>query len=134
MWVIPRGIVNRILGHAQRSAPQECVGVLTGKGRRIAGWRPLTNTLGDSRRFLADPAEQIRLFRELREAGEEVVAIYHSHPGASAEPSSRDVEGANYPEALYLIVSLATEGTLEMRGYLWREGGFVPEDLAVEEG
>lgn len=133
MWVLPRRIVNRILGHAQRSAPQECVGVLSGRGRQVSGWHPLTNTRQDTHSFLADPREQLRLFKELREQGHEVVAIYHSHPDAPPVPSPRDREEAYYPEALYLIVSLATEGALEMRGYLWQEGQFVLQDLSVEE-
>ena len=53
----------------------------------------------------------------MREQQEELFAIYHSHPTAPAEPSATDLEMANYPDALYLIISLNTKGVLEMRGF-----------------
>ena len=54
-----------------------------------------------------DPAELIKVFRELRTAGEELVAIYHSHPHGPLRPSDTDIERAYYPETAHLIVSLA---------------------------
>ena len=133
MWVIPRVIVNKILGHAQRTAPEECVGLLSGTGRDIRGWHPLTNRLHETRRFLADPAEQLRLFRELREQGSQVVAIYHSHPSGPPEPSPADLEQSNHPDALYLIVSLDTDGCLEMNGYFIRDGVATPVPLTIRD-
>jgi proteasome lid subunit RPN8/RPN11 len=53
----------------------------------------------------------------MRERGEELFAIFHSHPQAPAEPSATDLELAAYPDALYLIVSLNTKGVLELRGF-----------------
>jgi proteasome lid subunit RPN8/RPN11 len=53
----------------------------------------------------------------MRDQGEELFAIYHSHPTAPAEPSAIDLELAAYPDALYLIISLNTKGILEMRGF-----------------
>jgi len=44
-------------------------------------------------------------------------AIYHSHPHAPATPSTTDIELANYPDALHLIISLNTKGVLEIRGF-----------------
>jgi proteasome lid subunit RPN8/RPN11 len=35
------------------------------------------------------------------------VGIYHSHPRSPAEPSQTDINLADYPEYVYLIVSLA---------------------------
>ncbi|MBF0623795.1 MAG: M67 family metallopeptidase [Magnetococcales bacterium] len=133
MWAMPRVIVNRILGHAQRCAPEECVGILSGHGRTIAGWHPLTNTLHDSQRFLADPGEQITLFKQLREQGAELVAIYHSHPVGSGQPSILDREENHYPNALHLIVALGTDGRLELNGFLLIDGRFQPQELSVTD-
>ncbi|MEO5347983.1 MAG: M67 family metallopeptidase [Magnetococcus sp. YQC-9] len=123
MWTISRPLVNKILGHAQRELPRECVGVLSGEGQEATGWHPLTNVAEDERRFMADTEEQIRLFRELREQGKRVVAIYHSHPSGPAEPSSLDRELSVYQDVLLLIVGMQTDGRLEINGFLARDGG-----------
>ncbi|MBT6079431.1 MAG: hypothetical protein HOG56_03745, partial [Gammaproteobacteria bacterium] len=44
-------------------------------------------------------------------------AIYHSHPDAPAAPSAKDLADASYADALYLVISMNTEGVLEMRGF-----------------
>ena len=54
---------------------------------------------------------------KMRELGEELFAIYHSHPTTPALPSFYDLDEAAYPDALYLIISLNTKGILEMRGF-----------------
>ncbi|ABK46194.1 Mov34/MPN/PAD-1 family protein [Magnetococcus marinus MC-1] len=131
MWEIPRPIVNQILSHALRCHPQECVGILSGQGRLIRHCHPMTNALADTRRFLADPNEQIQLFKALRTQDEQVVALYHSHPTAPAEPSMLDLQQAHYPDALYLIVSLATDGRLDMHGYTIHEGQATLQELTI---
>ncbi|MEO5363888.1 MAG: M67 family metallopeptidase [Magnetococcus sp. DMHC-8] len=131
MWIIPRPILNRMLGHAQRSLPAECVGILSGQGRALLGWHPLTNQWQDGQRFLADSTELIALLRQLRLEGRELVAIYHSHPHADASPSPTDLQQAYYPEALHLIISLQTSGRLEMNGYLIRDGQPQRQELTI---
>jgi proteasome lid subunit RPN8/RPN11 len=43
----------------------------------------------------------------MRQRGETLLAIYHSHPGAAdPTPSETDVRLAYYPSAAYLIVGL----------------------------
>ncbi|MBF0349185.1 MAG: M67 family metallopeptidase [Magnetococcales bacterium] len=130
-WIIPRPIVNRILTHAINTAPEECVGILSGTARQIKGWHPLPNTLRHERRFLADPSHQIQLMKDLRTRGEEIVAIYHSHPSAPAMPSPRDLAEFHYPDALYLIVSLDTLGRLDMNGFLLRNGEMQLQELTI---
>ena len=55
--------------------------------------------------------------KQMRDKGETLFAIYHSHPNAPAVPSSADIEHAAYPEALHLIISLNTKGVLELRAF-----------------
>ncbi|MBF0140647.1 MAG: M67 family metallopeptidase [Magnetococcales bacterium] len=130
-WVLPRPIVNRMLTHAMQSAPEECVGILAGKGRTIQEWHPLPNALHHERQFLADPARHIQIMKELRERGLEMIAIYHSHPGAPAEPSAKDFNESFYPEALYLIISLNTQGRLDMNGFLLQGGQARSQELII---
>lgn len=133
MWIISRPLVNKVFAHAQRMLPKECVGVLSGQGREATAWHPLTNIAGDDRSFLANPEEQIRLFRSLREQGREVVAIYHSHPRGPAQPSSLDRELATYPDALLLIVGMQTDGRLEINGFLAHDGRMEQQELTIRD-
>ncbi|MBF0188571.1 MAG: M67 family metallopeptidase [Magnetococcales bacterium] len=133
MWKIPRILVNRIFSHAQRSVPEECVGVLAGNDTTAHSWHPLTNTLHDARRFLADPAQQIALFKEIRAAGKQVIAIYHSHPTGTAAPSTADLEESNHPDTLNLIVALGIDGRMDMNGFLIRDGRAEPQEIEIIE-
>ncbi len=53
--------------------------------------------------------------------GEDLVAIYHSHPITQPYPSPTDRAEAHYPEAFYVLVSLRDESP-ELRAYRVREG------------
>ncbi|HEY9148296.1 MAG TPA: M67 family metallopeptidase, partial [Gammaproteobacteria bacterium] len=81
--------------------------------------------------FAMDPQQQIDAMRHMREGGEELFAIYHSHPHAPPEPSRRDLQEAAYPEALYLIISLDTKGVLQMRGFRLHQGEVDRVDLRL---
>lgn len=92
---------------------------------------PVANAAGDPvQSFLLDARGQIEAFRRMRERGEALYAIYHYHPTTAAEPSPRDVSEAAYPEAAFLIVSLATDGP-ELRAYRWYDRGFEAAPLVV---
>lgn len=67
-------------------------------------------------RYLISPREQLRAFREMDDRGEELVAIYHSHPASQPYPSPTDRAEAHYPEAVYVLVSLRTSAP-EVRAY-----------------
>ncbi len=127
---LPREIVNRLLTHAQQSPASEVCGLI-GRGESLSVY-PVANVAEDpARLFLLDAQGQLDAMREMRERGEELFAIYHSHPTAPAEPSARDQEMANYPDALYLIVSLNTKGVLELRGFRCVDGSLQPVELMI---
>ncbi len=100
------GILEEVTAHAKQSYPREGCGLLVGRqgGERFI---PVTNVSTSATQYEMDPAELINTLRDLRGTGEELIAIYHSHPHGPAEPSKTDVERAYYPEAAHLIISLA---------------------------
>jgi len=121
--ILPRQLVNQILHQAQLSPDVEVCGLIAGKHGR-----PLDQP---ERLFAMDPAAQIDAQRRMREQGEELFGIYHSHPHSPAEPSDTDLQQAGYPEALYIIVSLNTKGVLEMRGFRLKDGQATPVHLEI---
>jgi proteasome lid subunit RPN8/RPN11 len=115
---IPRKITNQLLHLAQISPDLEICGLIGGKNGLPSSCYPIKNTAAQARqRFQLDPGQQISAMAKMRDLGEQLFAIYHSHPTAPATPSITDLEQASYPEALYLIISLNIKGILEMRGF-----------------
>ncbi|MCK9397210.1 MAG: M67 family metallopeptidase [Methylobacter sp.] len=115
---IPRKITNQLLHLAQISPDFEVCGLIGSKNGLPSSCYPVKNTADQpQQRFQLDAGQQISAMAKMRDQGEELFAIYHSHPAAPAAPSLADLEQASYPEALYLIISLNTKGILEMRGF-----------------
>ncbi|HEX9494456.1 MAG TPA: M67 family metallopeptidase [Candidatus Limnocylindria bacterium] len=113
---------EEIVAHARGEAPKEACGLLAGTGGavtrliRCANVHPTPVT-----RYAIDPREQLRAFRDMEAHGEDLVAIYHSHPITQPYPSPTDRAEAHYPEAFYVLVSLRDESP-ELRAYRVREG------------
>ncbi|VAW75183.1 hypothetical protein MNBD_GAMMA15-1966 [hydrothermal vent metagenome] len=131
---LPRPLVNRILSLAQGSPDKEICGLVSQRNDQTLHCIPVTNVAEHPERlFTMDPAQQIEAMRHMREQGEALFAIYHSHPTGPAEPSSTDIELAGYPEVLQLIVSLNTKGVLELTGYRFEKGEAVAMHLEILE-
>jgi len=131
---IPRKITTQLLHLAQISPDTEVCGLIGGKNDLPTHCYPVTNIADQpQQRFLLDAKQQITALAQMRERGEELFAIYHSHPTAPAQPSAIDLELAAYPDALYLIISLNTKGVLEMRGFRLEQGSFKEVTLSLSE-
>jgi proteasome lid subunit RPN8/RPN11 len=129
---LSRTLVNQLLTQAQHDASNETCGLIAAKNNIASRVYPVRNVAGDKQHlFEMDPEEQIHAMKTMREAGEELFAIYHSHPDAPASPSATDLEQASYRDVLYLIISLNTKGVLEMRAYKIQQDSFEPVDLAI---
>ena len=114
--LVAAGLIEEIVRHAQSCFPKEGCGFLIGHAGRASRFLPAENALDSETAFEVEPRFLFDLFRELRASGGELVAIYHSHPRGPAVPSGRDVAEAHYPDAAYVIVSLAG-GEPEVRAY-----------------
>lgn len=120
-----------IVAHAREAAPKEACGLIVGRAGvptrliRCANAHETPTT-----RYRIDPLEQLHAFREMDERGEELVAIYHSHPASQPYPSPTDRAEAHYPDAVYVLTSLRTEEP-ELEAYRIRDtGAVVRVDLA----
>jgi proteasome lid subunit RPN8/RPN11 len=63
--------------------------------------------LASSTLYEIDAAELLRISLDADDAGEFIWGIVHSHVASPAVPSVTDTSVAGYPDALYLLVSLA---------------------------
>jgi proteasome lid subunit RPN8/RPN11 len=127
---IRREALDAIIAHARAEAPAECCGMLVGRGRSIDEAVRARNIAASPTRFLIDPKDHIDTRRAARGRGLEVLGFYHSHPQSPAWPSETDVAEATYPEAVYLIASLAGKGA-DVRLFRIERGQASPVPLDV---
>jgi proteasome lid subunit RPN8/RPN11 len=106
-FIVDSGVLDRMMEHARATLPNEACGLLVGRNGQASRFIPTENTLRSETEYEIDPAFLAATFRLLRDSGEELVGIFHSHPKGPARPSNRDLERAYYPEAVHVIVSLA---------------------------
>jgi proteasome lid subunit RPN8/RPN11 len=97
-----------IFTHARQATPFECCGLIGGAHDLVTSIHPLRNVAGNPQTaYEAAPEDLFAAQKQMRERGEELLAIYHSHPRATEPvPSETDVRLAYYPAAIYLIIGL----------------------------
>ena len=114
---LPAAMRDEIVAHARELAPRECCGVIAGRDGRPTALHRLENMEPGVDRYRVDDAELFRTYRALDERDEEFLAIYHSHPVSPAYPSATDVALAAWPDAVYLICSLADPDQPVLRAF-----------------
>jgi [CysO sulfur-carrier protein]-S-L-cysteine hydrolase len=128
---IPKAIYEELLEHAREDAPNECCGLIGGEDGVAKTVYRARNAEASPLRYNLDPQDQFRIMTEMEERGEELAAIYHSHTASPAYPSQTDINLAAYPDALYLIVSLAG-GEKDLRGFRIVDGEVTEVGLDLE--
>jgi proteasome lid subunit RPN8/RPN11 len=118
---------ERIGQHGAQDYPSECCGALLGKAngamKQVTEIVPLKNLRCDPsraqellpvddpsreterNRFLIDPLDQLRVEKDARARGLDVLGYYHSHPDYPSRPSNYDRDLA-WPRYSYVIISV----------------------------
>lgn len=106
---LPAAVAEELLVHARGELPNEACGLLSGflaEGRATA-FHPARNVEASPLRYNVHPEDLVRITFAIEEAGEDLVAIFHSHTRSPAVPSATDRRTAMYPDPFYLLASLA---------------------------
>ena len=131
---LSRKYYQQIVAHARRGKPNEICGLIAGKDGLPVKLYETTNSDARPRvRYNVDPMELLTALREIEEKGWELIAIYHSHPMSEAYPSGTDVSLAYYPDAVYIIVSLADDAPV-VRAFKITDGLITEQDMLIETG
>ena len=129
--------------HAEETYPHECCGVLLGRfeddgSKAVSRIARCGNTREDSphNRYHIDPKELVRIQREGRERGEDIVGFYHSHPDHPARWSVTDLAEAHWFGCSYVITSVengvaAITNSFELAGVDESDKKFVDEKAEV---
>jgi proteasome lid subunit RPN8/RPN11 len=105
---LSRAIYDEMVAHARAEVPNECCGMVGGRDGSASTFYPARNRFSSPMRFEIDSRDQIRINNQIDDAGEALIAIYHSHPKTEARPSQTDVNlAAWWPGVIWVIASLA---------------------------
>ena len=146
MLKVSRADYDSLRRHGEETYPYECCGVLLGRmsddgdGTRIVtSTAPCGNTRTDSphNRYNIDPRELVRIQREGRERGEDIVGFYHSHPDHPAQWSQTDLAEAHWLGCSYVITSVekgkaAATNSFELTGSDESDKRLVDEKIEVK--
>jgi proteasome lid subunit RPN8/RPN11 len=136
---IARDHLDAMIAHARADHPDEACGVVVGPegSDRPVRLVRMVNAERSPTFFRFDPAEQLRLYQAMDEAGEEIVVVYHSHTATEAYPSRTDISLAAEPQAHYVLISTAEAaggaGPVSVRSYRILDGTVTEEDLDITE-
>jgi proteasome lid subunit RPN8/RPN11 len=131
-----------MIDHARAEYPNEMCGVIVGDrdpavGGRALRWEPARNADASPMRYAVHPEDLLRLTIETDDADEVFWAIAHSHVRSPAVPSPTDVGAAQYPDALYVLVSLSADEadprTGEPSVRAWRIVGGALHEVAITD-
>ncbi len=127
---ISRDLYDRLIAHARADAPNECCGMIASRDGEAVKVYPATNAAASKIRYEIDGAEQYRIQMAIDDQGLDLGAIYHSHTRTAPYPSQTDINLAFYPEALYVIVGVATDEP-EVKAYEIRDGQVAEAELSL---
>ena len=104
---------ERIRRHGEETYPHECCGVLVGELgsdgiKSVQATVRCDNQRSDSlrNRYGIDPRDVVRIQREARERGQDIIGFYHSHPDHPARWSQTDLAEAHWTGCSYVITSI----------------------------
>jgi len=130
---IDRALLDEIVAHAVRDAPNECCGLVVGRDGTATSALSLENLAASPFRFDIDGRELIA-FAFADEDEDQLTAIYHSHTRSDPYPSQTDVNfAAGWPGVEWLIVGVpkAKDAEPEVRSYLIEDGAIREVELEV---
>lgn len=127
--LLERQYVNEMAAHAVEDAPNECCGIIAGKDGRATKLFRAKNAEASPYRYSVEPKDLLRIFRECEDNDWSFLAIYHSHTASEAYPSPTDVRLAFWPEAFYVLVSLADKDNPVLRAFRIVDGEVSEEPI-----
>jgi proteasome lid subunit RPN8/RPN11 len=128
---LPRAMVDQVLAHARRDHPDECCGVIAGRAGVATRIFEMENAERSPTGFSFDSAEWLKVYREIDDADEDQLVVYHSHTATEAYPSRTDVLWSKNTEfAHWLLVSTRADED-EVRSFLITDGDVVEEDVRI---
>ncbi|MFC9969091.1 MULTISPECIES: Mov34/MPN/PAD-1 family protein [Nocardia] len=135
MLVIRADLVDAMVAHARADHPDEACGVIAGPegSDRPERFVAMINAERSPTFYRFDSGEQLRVWREMDDADEVPVVVYHSHTATEAYPSRTDISYAGEPDAHYVLISTRDPHEHELRSYRIVDGEVTEEPVRIVE-
>jgi proteasome lid subunit RPN8/RPN11 len=144
MLKLSESIYNTLRTHGEETYPHECCGVLLGCSsngvKEVEEAVRAGNTRTDSahNRYHIAPQELVRIQRQGRERGLDIVGFYHSHPDHPAQWSKTDFAEAHWLGCSYVITAVVSGVAQQTNSFLLTgtsedDKSFEDETIQVEE-
>lgn len=106
---IPGAVADEMLAHARAEVPNEACGLLSGSlsDGIVSAYHPARNADASPFVYTVHSEDLVRIVFGIEDAGQDLVAIFHSHTHTPAVPSPTDRRQAQYPDAFYVLASLS---------------------------
>ncbi len=118
-----------LAAHAAAELPNEACGLLSGRAGHATRFHAARNAESSPYAYEVDPDDLVRIVLGIEADGQELVAIYHSHPRTAPIPSARDRRSAEYP-VVYLISTPSEDSAIRA----WRIDGGVAREVKLRIG
>jgi proteasome lid subunit RPN8/RPN11 len=144
MLKLSETIYNTLRTHGEETYPHECCGVLLGRSHENVNEVEEAVRAGNTRtdsahnRYHIAPQELVRIQRQGRERGLDIVGFYHSHPDHPAQWSKTDFAEAHWLGCSYVITAVANGVAQQTNSFLLTgtsedDKSFQDETIQVEE-
>lgn len=125
-------MLDTVLAHARRDHPDECCGVIAGRDGAPTRVIPMVNAERSPTGFTFDSTQWLQVYRDIDDADEEFLAVYHSHTMTEAYPSRTDVGWSRTtPFRHWLLVSTRNPDSDEVRSFRIHDGAVSEEPVQV---
>jgi proteasome lid subunit RPN8/RPN11 len=106
---VPHAVAAELMDHARAEVPNEACGLLAGDFATgvATAYHPARNADASPYVYTVHPDDLVRIVFAIEDGGEDLLAIFHSHTHTPAVPSPTDRRQAQYPDAFYLLATLA---------------------------
>ncbi len=131
MFAIDRQSYDTLVAHARAEYPNEACALLSGRDGTVEKVYALPNAEASPTFYVVDPRAQLQAMNEMDDLDVDLVGIFHSHTFTEAYPSRTDIELAAYPDATYLILSLADPQAPVLRAFHIRDGQVDEHEVSV---
>ena len=138
MLRLSKALREEIVAHCLSKFPKEACGILAGSSAtsvpadqlgHVVHWYPMTNVEDSPIGYSMDPNEQLTIEKQMRQRGQRMVGIFHSHTSSDAYPSSVDVSLAISPDVSYVLVSLKDQAKPDVKSYRIKGTTITPEEI-----